>query len=97
MEQRQLLTPETFNQAMISFRKQDVLSTPFERKERLEKLHTALKLGNTHKHKVRLQFLDLHEQSHELMASVWAVTEKYVVLKNSIMIPIDSVYDVDYV
>lgn len=96
MEPKQLLTPETLSQSMISFRKQDVLNTPFERKERLDKLNTALKLGNNHKHKVRLQFKDIHDQSHELMASVWAVTEKYVSLKNNIMIPIDSIYNVDY-
>lgn len=96
MEQRQLLTPETLSQSVISFKKQDVLNTPFERKERLDMLNTALKLGNNHKHKVRLQFMDNDEKSHELMASVWAVTEKYVILKNNIMIPIDSICNVNY-
>lgn len=91
-----LLTPESLNQSLINYRQQDVLNSPFEREERQKTLNSALKLGNNHKHKVRIHFMDIHEETHQVVASVWAVTEKYVVLKNNIMIPISSIVKIDY-
>lgn len=82
------MTPENFSQSAISFKKQDVLKSALEQSERLQMLNTAMKLGNNHKQKVRLFFMNANDQLLEIQAKVWSVTEKYVILKNSITIPI---------
>lgn len=95
MEPRQLLTPDSFYD--VKFTKADVLTSFFDKKERLKKLVAAMKLGNNHKMQVRIFFMNANDQLVEIQAKVWSVTEKYVVLKNDIMIPISSIQDVNYV
>ena len=55
-----------------------------------------MKLGNHHKHKVKLIIMNASDQLIQVKAKVWSVTEKYVILKNSIMIPISSILNVNY-
>ena len=96
MNQDQLLTPDSIHGTPIRFKQTDVLQLPQERIERLKRLHSAMTLGNHHKHKVRLSIMNANDQLMEIKAKVWSVTEKYVILKNSIMIPIASILDVKY-
>lgn len=96
MNQEQLLTPDNLNPSHIQFKPNDVLMTLQDRSERLKRLHAAMKLGNHHKHKVKLTVMSAQEQLIQIKAKVWSVTEKYVILKNSIMIPINSILDVRY-
>ena len=96
MNQNQLLTPDQFQVSSIQFKKEDVLTSMQERKERLKRLVAAMKLGNNHKQKVRIHFISINDQLMEIKAKVWSVTEKYVILRNSITIPISSIREVDY-
>lgn len=97
MNQTQLLTPDSIHSSNIQFTKEDVLPSLIEKKERLKKLIAAMKLGNNHKQKVRIHFMNVNDQMMEIKAKVWSVTEKYVLLKNSISIPISSIRDVNYI
>jgi len=96
MNQNQLFTPDSIDHSSISFKQHDILNSNHEKHERLKRLHRAMKLGNNHKHKVRLHILNANDQLMEIKAKVWSVTEKYVILKNSIMIPITSVRNVNF-
>ena len=91
-----MLTPDHSHVSNIRFKQEDALSTLQEKKERLKRLVSAMKLGNNHKQKVRIQFMNINDQLMEIKAKVWSVTEKYVILRNSIMIPINSIRDVEY-
>jgi len=97
MEQSQLLTPNKLGSNNIQFKKEDVLNSEIEKLELRTKLISAMKLGNNHRQKVRIHFMNISNQVLEIKAKVWSVTEKYVILKNSIMIPIASIIDVDYI
>lgn len=96
MNQNQFLTPDSFDHSSMSFKPHDVLNSHYEQHERLKRLHKAMKLGNNHKHKVRLFIVNANDQLMEIKAKVWSVTEKYVILKNSITIPISSVRNVNF-
>ena len=96
MSQKHLLTPDKIHHSPIQFKQTDVLNSPKERMERLKTLNAAMKLGNHHKHKVRLSIMNASDQLIEIKAKVWSVTEKYVILKNSIMIPISSIMIVNF-
>lgn len=96
MNQNQILTPDHAHISTIQFKKEDVFLSLIEKKERLKKLISAMKLGNNHKQKVRIHFMNINDQLLEIKAKVWSVTEKYVILRNSIAIPISSIRDVNY-
>lgn len=96
MNQNQLLRPDQSHVANIQFKKEDVLTSIQEKKERLKTLIAAMKLGNNHKQKVRIHFMNINDQLMEIKAKVWSVTEKYVILRNSIAIPISSIREVNY-
>ena len=96
MDQNHLLTPDHSHVSNIKFKKDDALSSTYEKRERMKKLISAMKLGNNHKQKVRIHFMNVNDQILEIKAKVWSVTEKYVILRNSIAIPISSIRDVNY-
>lgn len=96
MNQNQLLTPEHAHVTNMQFKKEDVLTSIHEKRERLKRLTSAMKLGNNHKQKVRIHFMNINDQLLEIKAKVWSVTEKYVILRNSISIPISSIREVNY-
>ena len=96
MNQNQILTPDSVHNAKIQFKKEEVLSSVHEKSERLKRLISAMKLGNNHKQKVRIHFMNINDQLMEIKAKVWSVTEKYVILRNSIAIPITSIREVNY-
>lgn len=58
------------------------------------KLNRALTLGNLYKTSVRIQFTSQNDEFLETEATIWAVTEKYVMLKGGVMLPIDCIIDV---
>jgi len=96
MDQIQLLTPDHAHLANIQYKKEDVFTSAIDQKERLIKLISAMKLGNNHNQKVRIHFMNINDQLIEIKAKVWSVTEKYVILRNSIAIPISSIQEVNY-
>ena len=96
MNQNHLLTPDHLHLSSIQFKNEDVLNSFSEQSERLKMLTIAMKLGNNHKQKVRIRFMNTNDQIMEIKAKVWSVTEKYVILRNSITIPIASILEVKY-
>jgi hypothetical protein len=74
----------------LSFKQTGVVNNPVEIRR---KLNTALVLGNSYKHKIKIVF-DSDEGLKEVHTTVWAVSEGYVVLKGSIYIPVDAVLEV---
>lgn len=58
------------------------------------KLNRGLILGNAYKRKVKLHFFDKYENPLFVETTIWAITEKSVILKGGKNIPIDSIYKV---
>jgi len=92
-----ILTVDKYQIQGTKFMNSDVLESVFDREERSRKLKHATILGNIYKHSVRLFFKNKLNQVMKTEAKVRSVTEKYVILKNSIHIPISSVLNVEYI
>lgn len=59
------------------------------------KMSSALRLGNEFKSKVALTFMT-EDGAKRVETTVWSVTEKYIVLKAAVLIPMRSLIDVSY-
>ena len=89
INQVQLIDKSLINQ--FSFSSEDVLQDQALKFRRRQRLLKALKLGNLNKQHVRINFVDSSGVEMKTRATVWAVTQKHVVLKSSTMIPISSI------
>ncbi|WMN05968.1 hypothetical protein QYS48_31130 [Marivirga arenosa] len=78
----------------ISFIKNDVLLDENDALIRLQKLNKALILGNLHKTSVKIEFMNAEGELLNTVGTVWAVTEKNVLLKKNYHIPIKSIVKV---
>ena len=88
--------PVTVQKEMISgfrFPEKDVLTSKEEMKLRLIDLERALKLGNLEHNKIKIIFEDT-DGIKQVETTVWGVTDKRVILKQNIMIPIHRIYEV---
>ncbi|WP_316765573.1 hypothetical protein [Pedobacter frigiditerrae] len=63
--------------------------------EAITRLASAQRLGNEFKAKATITF-NTKEGAKKVYTTVWAVTEKYIQLKNNIHIPIKCVIDIEY-
>lgn len=91
--------PEKIDESIIHgfpFVKQDVLKFEEDQKERFRKLVIAMQLGNLYKQHVKIKFTNNENALFETIATVWAVTEKFVILKGNTFIPIHSIYEVEF-
>jgi uncharacterized protein (UPF0248 family) len=89
-------TPITVQKEMISgfrFPEKDVLSSKDDMKIRLADLERALKLGNLEHNKIKIIFEDI-DGVKQVETTVWGVTDKRVILKQGIMIPIHRIYEI---
>lgn len=59
------------------------------------KLFTTSRLGNEFKGKATITF-NTTEGAKKVYTTVWAVTEKFIQLKNNVHIPIKSIIDIDF-
>lgn len=91
----QIITKETVHN--IQFWTDDVLQTESEKQQRFYKLERAMKLGNVYKQQVCIHFKGVNGEVLKTIATIWALTETYIVLKSHIMIPIKSILEIDYV
>ena len=78
----------------IYFSEHDVLTGHVDKVLRLHNLDRALKLGNLYKRKVKIIFQNSLSHVLETEATIWAVTENYIMLKGGKIIPIRSIMDV---
>lgn len=77
----------------LRFSREDILSCQKARQQRDEELKQALILGNTHKHKVKILFRDFSSWKH-VETTVWSVDEKYVILKEGVVLPKAAIFQV---
>lgn len=78
----------------MRFSNEDILSLDSSKADRKKKLLNALQLGNLFKCHVRLHIVEENSRIYETEATIWAVTEKHVILKNHLTIPIHTIRDV---
>ncbi len=77
----------------LKFPISEVLTDPAKIKERTSDLERALSLGNLEHSKIKIYFED--EDSCKMVeTTVWAVTDKRVILKQSVGIPINRIHSV---
>lgn len=77
----------------LKFPETEVLSNKDEVKEREIELNRALALGNLEQTKMKIYFED--DTSKKMVeTTVWGVTDKRVILKQGVVIPIHRVYKI---
>jgi hypothetical protein len=75
----------------LKFPASEVLADPEKIKERTNNLERALSLGNLEHSKIKIFFED--ELSCKMVeTTVWAVTDKRVILKQGVGIPINRIH-----
>lgn len=77
--------------ASLKFPTTDVLEDDTEVKTRLSEINRALSLGNLEHSKIKIFFED-NESKRIVNTTVWAVTDKNIVLKQGVLIPIHRIY-----
>lgn len=87
----EFITIEKENIAPLNFPKTDVLDDDNEMKMRISEINRALALGNLEHSKIKIFFED-SESKRIVNTTVWAVTDKNVVLKQGVLIPINRIY-----
>jgi hypothetical protein len=86
-------TIEKENIEALKFPSNEVLSDDNLIKERNSELSRALSLGNLEHTKIKIYFED--DQSRKLVeTTVWGVTDKRVILKQGVVIPINRVHKI---
>jgi hypothetical protein len=96
--QETTLRPQLIEKEIISnlmFPKEEVLMDEHGKTHRQATLEHAMKLGNNHRHKATITFED-SENVKQVETTVWAVTEKWIILKGSMVIPICRVHEVNF-
>lgn len=77
--------------ALLKFPQTDVLDDVDEIKTRISEINRALSLGNLEHSKIKIFFED--DESKKIVdTTVWGVTDKNVMLKQGVMIPIHRIY-----
>lgn len=91
MENYELVEKEKIE--MMRFPSVEVLENPDLKHERLLNLNKALTLGNLEHNKIKILFED--EIGKKIVeTTVWGVTDKRIILKQGVVIPIHRVHAV---
>jgi hypothetical protein len=77
--------------ALLKFPTTEVLDDVDEIKTRISDINRALSLGNLEHSKIKIFFEDI-ESKKVVDTTVWGVTDKNVMLKQGVMIPIHRIY-----
>ncbi len=77
----------------LRFPAEEVLQNPEKIKEREEKLKRALTLGNLEHAKSKIYFEDTTGRK-VVETTVWGVTDKRIILKHGVVIPINRVHEI---
>lgn len=77
----------------LHFPKEEVLNNVEAAQQRLDALRKAVVLGNTYKGKTKIIFED-SEKKHQVDTHIWGLTDKRVILKQGIVIPIHRIHEV---
>lgn len=77
----------------LNFPSEDVLSSIEATEKRRKDLEQAVVLGNTYKGKTKIVFAD-NEGVKQIETHIWGLTDKRVILKQGIVIPIHRIHEV---
>lgn len=77
----------------LKFPENDVLTSKDEISIRNSCLERALKLGNLEHNKIRIVFEDA-DGIKQVETTVWGVTDKRVILKQGVLIPIHRIHEI---
>ncbi|MES2591435.1 MAG: hypothetical protein V4608_06090 [Bacteroidota bacterium] len=77
----------------LKFPDNEVLASADDIKNRLANLERALTLGNLEHNKIKIVFED-SEGLKQVETTVWGVTDKRVILKQGVLIPIHRIHDI---
>ncbi|HTA84156.1 MAG TPA: hypothetical protein VK783_14525 [Bacteroidia bacterium] len=77
----------------LNFPEQEVLLTPEEINHRQYEAQRAMKLGNYFQDKVKIIFED-SEGMKMVETTIWGVTDKRLLLKRGLMIPLHRIHDI---
>lgn len=80
----------------VHFYPSDVLSDKQHQSRRTYNLQRALILGNIEHMHANIIFMDREGLLQQVRATIWAVSEEYVLLKGGKYIPIRAVIDLEY-
>ena len=89
-------TPEPIEKEAIAdlkFPTDEILKDAEAIKARTIELERALKLGNLEKSKINIVFEDQHGVK-QVNTTIWGVTDKRVILKQGVVIPINRIHEV---
>ena len=77
----------------VIFKNEDTMYIQEQVKSRDQKLYMAMLMGNNYYDNVRIQF-NTEDGEREIVSRIWARTDKFVVLKGGMFIPIGAVIDI---
>ena len=77
----------------IIFKSIEMMFTQERLKSRDQKLYMAMLIGNHYQNNVRILF-NTEDGETEIESRIWARTDKYIVLKGGMFIPINAVIDI---
>lgn len=77
----------------LKFPHEEVLKSKDEITLRHNNLERALKLGNIEHNKIKIIFQDTHGLK-QVETTIWGVTDKRVILKQGVLIPISCIHEV---
>lgn len=91
-EEFQLIEKEAI--AGLHFHEEEVLQDATERKMRQFELDRAIALGNLEHFKVKIFFADDNGKK-VVNTTIWAITDKAIVLKQNVVIPINRIHKLE--
>lgn len=77
------------------FPKEDVLLDKLDINNRTESIQKGMKLGNAFKNKVQIYFED-SISIRRVDTTIWGSTEKYLILKGNMLIPVRRIHRIDF-
>lgn len=77
----------------VIFKNEDTMYIQEQVKSRDQKLYMAMLMGNNYYDNVRILF-NTEDGEREIVSRIWARTDKFVVLKGGMFIPIGAVIDI---
>jgi hypothetical protein len=80
--------------AFLHFPKDDVLFLKEDQIDRQKRLDDAITLGNIEHQKVKITFQDI-EGIKQVETTIWAVTDKSIVLKKGVIMPIHRIESIE--
>ncbi|MBA3704913.1 MAG: hypothetical protein H0W84_03135 [Bacteroidetes bacterium] len=85
---------EKENISGLKFPDNEVLTSKDAIKNRSANLDRALKLGNLEHNKIKIVFED-SDSVKQVETTVWGITDKRVILKQGVVIPIQRIHEVN--